>query len=126
MEKREELQALGEEVDDDSIFYDVVGGHDRKRRLYGFGSYGKVIPSKKGSSDTCYIPETNVVKELAEAKTELAQMKELVKTQKAQNDELKELLKTQGEQHNSKCENLEEKLKQAMIFFESLKDKNKE
>ena len=66
LEKREELEAIREDVDDDSIFYEVLGGHDRKRRLYGFGSYGKVIPSKKGSNDTYYTPETNASKELAE------------------------------------------------------------
>ncbi|KAI3790956.1 hypothetical protein L2E82_04417 [Cichorium intybus] len=126
LEKRKELQAIGDDVDDNAIFYDVVGGHDKKRRLYGFGSYGKVIPSNKGSNDTYYTPETNAMKELSEKNAELAQMKELAKAQKEQNEELKEILKTQAEQlktqneqSTSKIEDLEKKLQ---IFFDSLKD----
>ncbi|CAI9294417.1 unnamed protein product [Lactuca saligna] len=51
MERCDRLEAIGEEIDDDKIFYDVVGGHDRKKRLYGFGSYGKRIRSSKKSSE---------------------------------------------------------------------------
>lgn len=51
MEQCDRLEAIGEEIDEDKLFYDVVGGHDRKKRLYGFGSYGKCIRSSKGSSE---------------------------------------------------------------------------
>ncbi|KAL4569227.1 hypothetical protein LXL04_024862 [Taraxacum kok-saghyz] len=98
LKKREELEATGEYVDDDSIFYEVVGGHDRKRRLYGFESFGKVIQSKKSSNDMYYTPETNASKELAEKNAELAQVKELVIAQKEQNEELKELVNMQADQ----------------------------
>ncbi|CAH1426468.1 unnamed protein product [Lactuca virosa] len=52
MERCDRLEAIGEEIDDDKLFYDVVGGHDRKKRLYEFGSYGTHIRSSKGSSET--------------------------------------------------------------------------
>ncbi|CAH1417702.1 unnamed protein product [Lactuca virosa] len=52
MERCDRLEAIGEEIDEDKLFYDVVGGHDRKKRLYGFGSYGTHIRSSKGSSET--------------------------------------------------------------------------
>ncbi|KAI3499625.1 hypothetical protein L1887_35429 [Cichorium endivia] len=59
-ERCEELEALGEEFDEDQVFYEAVGGHDRKRRLYGFGTYGKAIAPNKGSTETCYMPDNNV------------------------------------------------------------------
>ncbi|XP_023730883.2 uncharacterized protein LOC111878594 [Lactuca sativa] len=41
IEKREELEAKGVEFEEDKLFYAVVGGHDKKRRLYGLGSFAK-------------------------------------------------------------------------------------
>nr|GME12867.1 uncharacterized protein LOC109156624 [Ipomoea batatas] len=38
--QREMLTGTGEQVDDNQLYYDVVGGHDKKRRIYGLGSYG--------------------------------------------------------------------------------------
>nr|KAJ0212788.1 hypothetical protein LSAT_V11C400196590 [Lactuca sativa] len=49
MERSDQLEAIREEIDEDKLFYDVVWGHDRKKRLYGFGSYGKHIRSSKES-----------------------------------------------------------------------------
>ena len=89
-----------------------------------------MIPSKEGSDDTYYTPETNANKELAEKNAELAQMKELVTAQKEQNDQLQELLKmqadqlkTQNEESNSKINNLE---RQLQSFFESFKNNTTE
>ncbi|CAH9117019.1 unnamed protein product, partial [Cuscuta epithymum] len=47
--RREELIDIGEEVDDDELFYDVVGGPDSKNRLYGTGSYGTQNIHRKAS-----------------------------------------------------------------------------
>lgn len=123
-------------MNDDDLFYDIVGGHDRKRRLYGFGSYGKVIPSSNGSKETCYIMDMNADKELAHSKAEMDEMKEIVNTQneelahsKVEMDEMKEvvntqkeeiealkkLVKTQGEDHKT----------QLALLFSSLKDMQK-
>ncbi|KAL4570572.1 hypothetical protein LXL04_026229 [Taraxacum kok-saghyz] len=103
LEKREELKATGEYVDDDSIFYEVVG-----------------VMTEKGG---CM---TNADKELAEINAELAQVKELVTAQKEQNEELKVLvkmqadqLKTQNEQNTSKID----KHEQLQQFFDNLKEK---
>ena len=109
------MEALGEEVNEDELFYDVVGGHDRKRRLYGFGSFGNVIPSDKRSKEACYIPDVDSDKEIAQAKAEMTAMKEVVNNQKEEINELKELMKTQAEEHNAK-------LAQAMALFSSFKE----
>nr|GMD08006.1 uncharacterized protein LOC109173928 [Ipomoea batatas] len=41
--QREELTQKGEKVDESQLYYNVVGGHDKKRKVYGLGSYGTFI-----------------------------------------------------------------------------------
>nr|GMD55770.1 uncharacterized protein LOC109155304 [Ipomoea batatas] len=51
--QREELTQKGEEVDESQLYYDAVGGHDKKRRIYRLGSYGTFIrgPINANTSD---------------------------------------------------------------------------
>nr|GMD87732.1 uncharacterized protein LOC109155304 [Ipomoea batatas] len=46
------LIGTGEQVDDNQLYYDVVGGHDKKRRIYGLGSYGCSIVNGSTSDNT--------------------------------------------------------------------------
>nr|GMD79817.1 probable inactive protein kinase DDB_G0270444 [Ipomoea batatas] len=50
--QREMLTGTGEQVDDNQLYYDVVGGHDKKRRIYGLGSYGCSIVNGSTSDNT--------------------------------------------------------------------------
>nr|GLL37518.1 uncharacterized protein LOC109156624 [Ipomoea trifida] len=50
--QREVLTGTGEQVDDNQLYYDVVGGHDKKRRIYGLGSYGCSIVNGSSSDNT--------------------------------------------------------------------------
>lgn len=74
-ERCEQLEALGEEIDEDQVFYEDVGGHDHKRILYGFGTDDEAIASNKGSTETSYMPDNNVDKERAKTKAEIEQLK---------------------------------------------------
>nr|GLL39953.1 uncharacterized protein LOC109173928 [Ipomoea trifida] len=51
--QRNELTQKGEEVDENQLYYDAVGGHDKKRRIYRLGSYGTFIrgPINANTSD---------------------------------------------------------------------------
>ncbi|KAL2322105.1 hypothetical protein Fmac_026484 [Flemingia macrophylla] len=56
LSERESQQSLGDGVfsvkSENSIFYDVVGGVNKKRRIFGLGSEtGKYKPSSSRSSD---------------------------------------------------------------------------
>nr|KAJ0217522.1 hypothetical protein LSAT_V11C300156140 [Lactuca sativa] len=85
MERRDHLEAIGEEIDEDKLFYDVVGGHDRKKRLYGFGSYGKHIRSSKGSSE---VHREQYEDNNAETKVEIE--KKLVEKQREQYEDIQQ------------------------------------
>nr|GMD40855.1 uncharacterized protein LOC111894883 [Ipomoea batatas] len=50
--QREVFTGTGEQVDDNQLYYDVVGGHDKKRRIYGLGSYGCSIVNGSSSDNT--------------------------------------------------------------------------
>nr|GMC48952.1 uncharacterized protein LOC109156624 [Ipomoea batatas] len=50
--QRDMLTGTGEQVDDNQLYYDVVGGHDKKRRIYGLGSYGCSIVNGSISDNT--------------------------------------------------------------------------
>ncbi|CAI9294297.1 unnamed protein product [Lactuca saligna] len=65
--RRADLALLGEEVDESELFYTVVGGHDRKRRIYELGSYGRSILPEI-SSQTCTSPDTTSEKHHIETK----------------------------------------------------------
>ncbi|CAH1436867.1 unnamed protein product [Lactuca virosa] len=62
-----DLALLGEEVDESELFYTVVRGHDRKRRIYGLGSYDMSI-FRENSSQTCTSPDTTCEKHHLETK----------------------------------------------------------
>ncbi|KAL7607984.1 hypothetical protein Lser_V15G12231 [Lactuca serriola] len=87
MEQCDRLEAIGEEIDEDKLFYDVVGGHDRKKRLYGFGSYGKRIRSSKGSSE---MHREQYEDNNAETKVEIENLKKLVETQREQYEDIQQ------------------------------------
>nr|KAJ0198643.1 hypothetical protein LSAT_V11C600323320 [Lactuca sativa] len=87
MEQCDRLEAIGEEIDEDKLFYDVVGGHDRKKRLYGFGSYGKCIRSSKGS---CEMHREQYEDNNAETKVEIENLKKLVETQREQYEDIQQ------------------------------------
>ncbi|KAL7611027.1 hypothetical protein Lser_V15G14450 [Lactuca serriola] len=87
MEQRDHLEAIGEEIDEDKLFYDFVGGHDRKKRLYGFGSYGKHIRSSKGSSE---MHREQYEDNNAETKVEIENLKKLVETQREQYEDIQQ------------------------------------
>ncbi|XP_031131664.1 uncharacterized protein LOC116033047 [Ipomoea triloba] len=50
--QRELLTQNGEQVDDNQLYYDAVGGHDKKRRIYGLGSYGCSVVNGQSSDNT--------------------------------------------------------------------------
>ena len=77
------------DFDEDQLFYDIVGGHDKKRRLYGFGSFAQVIPSKRDAA-IGPSPGTN---------PEVEELMELVKKQNDQIEELKSMMKANEERH---------------------------
>ncbi|CAI9304270.1 unnamed protein product [Lactuca saligna] len=65
--RRADLELLGEEIDENELFYTVIGGHDRKRKFYGLDSYGRSI-FPIDSSKTCTSPHTNSEKHHLETK----------------------------------------------------------
>ncbi|CAH9109936.1 unnamed protein product [Cuscuta europaea] len=83
--RREELIDIGEEVDDDELFYDVVGGRDSKNRLYGVGSYGtQNIPSKASeySSEMDTSSSQSTSAEVNHLKAEVERLQKTVEQQK--------------------------------------------
>ena len=52
-------EAIEDEVDDSEMFYKAVGGHDRKKRVYGLGSYGRAMFLGKSSGEKCTPSDTN-------------------------------------------------------------------
>ncbi|CAH1417726.1 unnamed protein product [Lactuca virosa] len=87
MELCDRLEAIGEKNDEDKLFYDVVGGHDRKKRLYAFG---KRIRSSKGSSET---HREQYEDNNAETKVEIENLKKLVETQHEQYEDIQQKYK---------------------------------
>nr|KAJ0203804.1 hypothetical protein LSAT_V11C500251300 [Lactuca sativa] len=59
--QRVDFALLGEEVPESKLFYTAVRGHDRKKRVYRLGSYGKLI-FRENSSQTCTSPATSFEK----------------------------------------------------------------
>nr|GMD32697.1 uncharacterized protein LOC109155304 [Ipomoea batatas] len=49
---KQAIRGGGAAVDDNQLYYDVVGGHDKKRRIYGLGSYGCSIVNGSTSDNT--------------------------------------------------------------------------
>nr|GMC99543.1 uncharacterized protein LOC109156624 [Ipomoea batatas] len=58
--QRELLTQNGEQVDDNQLYYDAVGGHDKKRRIYGLGSYGcSVVNGQSSDNTSCNMTPTS-------------------------------------------------------------------
>ena len=57
--QRAASDALGEDADDSEVFYKAVGGHYRKKRVYGLGSYGSSIFLEKSFNGKCTTLDTN-------------------------------------------------------------------
>ncbi|CAH1418242.1 unnamed protein product [Lactuca virosa] len=77
--QRADLALLGEEVDESELFYKAVRGHDRKKRIYGLGSYGRSI-FPENSSQTCTSPETTSQKHHLE--TKIQKLEETIEQQR--------------------------------------------
>ncbi|KAI3753887.1 hypothetical protein L2E82_25951 [Cichorium intybus] len=57
--QRADSEPIGEEVDDSEMFYKAAGGHDRKKRVYGLGSYGRALFLKNSYGGSCTPSNTN-------------------------------------------------------------------
>nr|KAJ0186713.1 hypothetical protein LSAT_V11C900478850 [Lactuca sativa] len=79
------LEPFGEEVDENKLFYIVVGGHDHKGRIYGLGSYGRSI-FPRNYSNACTTPDTNYEKHHIE--TKIQKLKEAIEQQRIDLDEV--------------------------------------
>nr|KAJ0199562.1 hypothetical protein LSAT_V11C600330560 [Lactuca sativa] len=84
--RRADLELLGEEVDENELFYTAVGGHDCKRRIYGLGSYGRSI-FPIDSSKTCSSQDTNYEKHHLE--TKIQKLEETIVQQRIELDEVR-------------------------------------
>ncbi|KAL2326932.1 hypothetical protein Fmac_020359 [Flemingia macrophylla] len=89
LSERESQQSSGDGVSsvqsENSTFYDVVGGVNKKRRIFGLGSeVGKYRPSSSRSSDGI-------------SNSEYEQMRNLVSNLSQENKTLKEQLQTHSE-----------------------------
>lgn len=107
--RREELVLIGEEFDENELYYQVVGGHDRKRRLYGLGSYGNSITSSKGSFNMYTSPNTE--KERLETKSKIQNLENIVAEQKEQNEGIKQ-----------DFQNVKKQLEEALVVIKNLGD----
>nr|KAJ0221075.1 hypothetical protein LSAT_V11C200076580 [Lactuca sativa] len=125
MEKCDRLEAIGEEIDEDKLFYDVVGGHDRKKRLYGFGSYGKRIRSSKGSSE---MHREQYEDNNAETKVEIENLKKLVETQREKYEDIQQKYEDNVEFQQKNVDvqaKFEQQLAQAMNVINTLSEQVK-
>ena len=85
------MKVKGEDVDEDQLFYNIVGGHDKRRRVYGFGAFSKVIPSTRATTDLS-LPVPN---------PEVERLKDLVKRQHDKIKQLREMSKAKEEKQNA-------------------------
>ncbi|CAI9265837.1 unnamed protein product [Lactuca saligna] len=84
--RRADLELLGEEVDENELFYTAIGGHDHNRRIYGLGLYGiSIFPID--SSKTCSSPDTNYEKHHLE--TKIQKLEETIVQQRIDLDEVR-------------------------------------
>ncbi|CAH1435367.1 unnamed protein product [Lactuca virosa] len=84
--RRADFELLGEEVDENELFYTAVVGHDHKRRVYGLGSYGRSI-FHGNSSEACTSPDTNSEKHHLEAN--IQKLEETIEQQRVELDEVR-------------------------------------
>lgn len=83
------MALLGEEVDESERFYIFVGGHDRKRRIYVLGSYGRSI-FRENTSQTCTSPNTTSEKHHLE--TKIQKLKETIEKQRMDLNDVRNMI----------------------------------
>ncbi|XP_019158533.1 PREDICTED: uncharacterized protein LOC109155304 [Ipomoea nil] len=82
--QREMLAENGEQVDDNQLYYDAVGGHDKKRRVYGLGSYGCSVvhgptnDNTSGNMTPTSRPPDNTTSTSANVQHEIQSLKETI------------------------------------------------
>lgn len=89
MSRREELELLGEEIDESELFYRAVGGYDRKKRIYGLGSYGNSVLADK-SSETSTSSNPNSDKHHLE--TKIQKLEEIVEQQRIDLNDMRSMV----------------------------------
>ncbi|XP_019181617.1 PREDICTED: uncharacterized protein LOC109176665 [Ipomoea nil] len=78
------LAENGEQVDDNQLYYDAVGGHDKKRRGYGLGSYGCSVvhgptsDNTSGNMTPTSRPPDNATSTSANVQHEIQSLKETI------------------------------------------------
>nr|KAJ0193843.1 hypothetical protein LSAT_V11C800402650 [Lactuca sativa] len=87
--RRADLALLGEEVPENELFYTAVGGHDRKKKVYGLGSYGMSIFREK-SSQRCTSPDTSFEKHHLE--TKIQKLEETIDQQRMELDDVRNMV----------------------------------
>nr|KAJ0204958.1 hypothetical protein LSAT_V11C500287610 [Lactuca sativa] len=87
--RRANLALLGEEVYESELFYKAVTGHDRKKRIYGLGSYGRSI-FPENSSQTCTSPETTSEKHHLE--TKIQKLEETIEQQRMELNDVRNMV----------------------------------
>ncbi|CAI9282818.1 unnamed protein product [Lactuca saligna] len=93
--RRADLALLGEEVPESELFYAAVGGHDRKKRVYGLGSYGRSI-FRENSSQTCTSPDTSFEKDHLERK--IQKLEETINQQRIELDDVRNMVNDMNNQ----------------------------
>ncbi|KAI3510686.1 hypothetical protein L1887_17818 [Cichorium endivia] len=86
--RRADLEVIGEKVDDNDLFYRAVGGHDRKRRIYGLGSYGRSI-FLANSSKECTPQDINSHSEQHQVKSKIQKMEDTIQQQQMELNEMR-------------------------------------
>ena len=86
------MKRKGEDVDEDKLFYSIVGGHDKRTRVYGFGCNSKAIPSSRAKTDLYCLPVPN---------PEVERLKDLVQRKNDEIIALKEMSKAKEEKQNA-------------------------
>ncbi|CAI9277195.1 unnamed protein product [Lactuca saligna] len=93
--RRADLALLGEEVPESELFYAAVGGHDRKKRVYGLGSYGRSI-FRENFSQTCTSPDTSFEKDHLERK--IQKLEETINQQRMELDDVRNMVNDMNNQ----------------------------
>lgn len=89
MSRCADLALRGEEVLESELFYTAVGGHDRKKRVYGLGSYGKSI-FHENSSQTCTSSDISFEKHHLE--TKIQKLEETIDQQRMELDDVRNIV----------------------------------
>lgn len=87
--RRADLELIGEEFDENELFYSAIGGHDRKKRIYGLGSYGQTF-FPTNSSETSTSQSTNSEKHQLEMK--IQKLEEIVEQQRIDLNDVRSIM----------------------------------